>query len=178
MGVDDFPFSREQSRSRIVGVVMNSELHIENLESEIISVDGNDSGDAIVSLVRNGKGRYCNVIFTDGVTFAGFNIIDPSFISEKLQIPVISVTRRRPDIKSMIEAIRKHNLGENKVRILEHLRPVELQLKNGGRMYVNVAGLSEKETLQVMDRFTFRGNVPEPLRVAHMIATFSAFGRT
>ena len=43
-------------------------------------------------------------------------------------------------------------------------------MEKAGRLWVQRAGINMDETVQVMQTSTEHGNIPEPLRTAHMIA--------
>jgi len=39
-----------------------------------------------------------------------------------------------------------------------------------GRVYVQRVGLTLEEAIAIIERFTLAGHIPEPLRIAHLIA--------
>ena len=56
--------------------------------------------------------------------------------------------------------------GEKKWTLIEKLGPMEPV----ANVYVQRAGLTVEQAQTVVKEFTVTGNIPEPLRVAHMIA--------
>lgn len=78
-----------------------------------------------------------------------------------------------------MEMIRKALLtrvpgGKRKWRLIEMAGPME----SVGGVFVQRAGLSLELAGQVMCRFSSYGNIPEPLRVAHLIAGGVAAGES
>jgi endonuclease V-like protein UPF0215 family len=45
-----------------------------------------------------------------------------------------------------------------------------LLLRTGFRVYARLASISEKEAGDVLDSFTLQGGLPEPVRVAKLLA--------
>ncbi|EQD79698.1 protein containing DUF99, partial [mine drainage metagenome] len=107
LGIDDSPFLRGDGTCFLVGVVMRLDLYIEGLMTREIHVDGSDAESAVSEMSRTGTGHSCNIIMTNGITFGGFNLIDPLALYEHLDKPVITVTAKSPDLESIRAAIRK-----------------------------------------------------------------------
>lgn len=178
IGIDDSPFKRGDRHSLIVSVLLSHDFHIESIHSAKIEVDGNDAEDTIVEIASSPHGMPASLIMTQGITFAGFNIIDPVRLSKRTGKPVISVTRREPDISSMVEALRKHSGSQEKVRMVLDSAPVRFDLGNGTTIYGNYSGITKKEAELIIGRFTQRGKIPEPVRLAHLIGEVIFSGRT
>lgn len=178
LGVDDSPFSRKESKSRLVGVLMSYDFHIDGMITSRITVDGDDSSSAILSFLESGIGRAANAVFTNGITFAGFNMFDPDLIFSRSGTPVISVVRKKPDIDAMIDAIIKHHGNQKKTDFLLRLQPQEILLRSGSSIYINKAGIGEEDAAKLIERSIFRGNFPEAVRVAHMVASVIKNGKT
>jgi endonuclease V-like protein UPF0215 family len=78
-----------------------------------------------------------------------------------------------------MEMIRKALLevvpgGKRKWRLIERAGPME----SVGGVFVQRAGLSLELAVQVIHRFSVHGSIPEPLRVAHLIAGGVATGES
>lgn len=178
LGIDDSPFSRRQKYSTLVGVLMSHDFHVDGIITEKITVDGTDSENAILGFLDSGIGKAANAVFTNGITFAGFNMLDPVHLYEASGIPVISVTRGNPDLKSMKDAIIKHERDESKIHLLERLRPERMELGANNVLYVNIAGIENDEALMLLKKSIFRGKMPEAVRVAHMVGSVIKNGKT
>ncbi|AAT43490.1 endonuclease dU [Picrophilus oshimae] len=168
LGIDDGPFIKNSDkRTVITGVILKSNLYIEGISIKYIDVDGSDAEDVIISMI---KGRFKNeisAVMTDGITFGGFNIVDIKNINEATGVPVISITRREPNIQRIISAVSRY-FPEKVDRALKALSNGPVRLDN---IYINSAGISLTEAGILIRRFTFMGRLPEPVRLAHIIST-------
>ncbi len=169
LGIDDGPFSRSVNKfTSFVGVLMRLDGRIEGVRIDRIPVDGNTAEEKIIEMVESIGPDNINVIMSEGVTFAGFDIVNPADMYGRTGIPYISATRAAADMSSMEEALAKY--GEvGKIRKLRTLRPVRCMINNLD-FVVNYSGIMEGEALNILGKSLFVGNVPEPVRIAHMIS--------
>lgn len=175
LGVDDGPFPpRAKGKVLLVGVVCRGGRSVDGVLSTHIEADGMDATDRIIEMVTTSRHRgQLRVVMTQGATFAGFNVIDIREISKRVGLPVIVVSRKRPDFKKVREAIK--NLPEWRKRwamlkAAGRLHPLELR-RGISPIYLQLAGIKPKDAKRVIEMTTIRGLVPEPLRLAHLIAT-------
>jgi endonuclease V-like protein UPF0215 family len=168
IGVDDAPFVRTHRGRVLVVAVAFAGPTIEGVLSTRVRRDGADATRALAACI--GASRYAahtRVVLLQGIALAGFNVVDIQGLHEQLGIPVLVVARRRP----RLEAIRGALLdrvpgGARKWGLIEKAGPME---PCAGVM-VQRAGISLEDATAVVERFAVHGNVPEPLRVAHLIA--------
>jgi endonuclease V-like protein UPF0215 family len=97
---------------------------------------------------------------------------------ETVGIPVITVTRDPPDLAEMRSALMKH--FPDWERRYEVLRRKELfEVATGHKpILVSMAGMSYAQAEEIIRKSMVRGAVPEPLRVAHIIASGLAKGES
>lgn len=169
LGIDDGPFTREKDRKTcLTGVLMRIDGVIENVLVAEISVDGTDSTSAVLGFVRRIGNQNINAIMSEGVTFAGFNIVDPAEITEVTGIPFLSITKGEGDLPSMMSALEKHGNREliSKLAVLNPYRE-----KFGETEFtLNISGIGRNDAKTLLLRLMRVGNVPEPIRVAHIIS--------
>lgn len=172
LGVDDGPFDRERdTETFLVGVLARFDGYVEGVAARSVEVDGMNSTEQVLSIFHSNFATQADYIILDGVTFAGFNICDITEIHLKTGKPVVSVTRKMPDVEDMKSALKRHfEDHETRTGILEKTDAREIRLKSGNTVYANTAGISEKDAGELIGRSIIRGNVPEPVRLAHMIA--------
>ncbi len=169
LGIDDGPFQRGiDTQTPIVAVLMRVDGVIESVHVDYIPLDGNETLARIVDFVSEIGKNNVNVVLTEGVTFGGFDIISPEVVYERTGIPFISVTKGKGDIDSMIDALKKHGDGV-KISRLRALTPVKKTIGNA-HFTLNISGIGEKEAIILVRKLMRVGNVPEPLRIADMIA--------
>ena len=167
VGLDDSPFDKFRDRKTlVVGTFFRGGSFLDGILTTEVPVDGTDSTQRIVNMLSNSKFRpQIRVVLLKGLAFAGLNIIDIQEIARKLKIPVIVVMRRQPrkDLKASLERL---GMG-SKVRLLEKAGPI----RKVNHLYVQFAGCDEEFVRKIASMTVKHGNIPEPLRLAHIIAS-------
>ena len=171
LGVDDGPFVRGVDiMYPIVGVLMRLDGKIENIAADSLSIDGGDVTGKISGLMEMLRIRP-SVVMSEGITFAGFNILDPEEFYGKTGVPFLSVRRGKPDITAMIMAIRKHERDAFiKESTLRRINPDTMNL-GGTEITANYAGINHEDAIKLLLRTSGDGILPEPVRLAHIVAS-------
>jgi endonuclease V-like protein UPF0215 family len=105
-------------------------------------------------------------VLLGGITFAGFNIVDIHGLAARLERPVLVVARRRPRLEKIRRALSNLPRAERRWALLERAGAME----PAGPVMVQRAGLSLADAQGLLAATTLHGNLPEPLRLAHLIA--------
>ncbi|ASJ05361.1 endonuclease dU [Thermococcus barossii] len=174
VGFDDGTFSffskLERDKTILIGVVMKGSQEVVGVLSRWITVDGNDVTDAMIDAINSSRFKDLRVILLKGITYAGFNIVDLERLHRKTGLPVVVVVRKRPNLDAMEGALRKHfSDAEERISLLRNAPPlVELV---PGKLYIQATGLEIKTAGEIVRTTTKTGLIPEPLRLAHMIAS-------
>lgn len=171
LGIDD-SFSKEFCC--IVGCVMSGR-NIEGFMFEEISVDGFDSTEKIVNMVKRSKFfNQLKCLFLGGITFGGFNVADISKINEQTGIPVVVVMNRKPNMDEFRNALRNLNGYEERIAMVERAGAIY----NLGSLFVQFYGLNLDEVRKLIEINTWRGKIPEALRIAHLVASAIVHGES
>jgi endonuclease V-like protein UPF0215 family len=168
IGFDDAPFSPDrQGKVRIVGAVFAS-LRFDGVLVGEIEKDGFDSAATLIKMVSESKfAEHVQLIMLQGIAFGGFNVIDVFHLHKKLDLPVLVVSRRSPDLDAIQKALTTQIPdGEKKWDIIARLGPMEALRK----VHVQRVGIELEEAEAVIERFAIHSHIPEPIRVAHLIA--------
>jgi endonuclease V-like protein UPF0215 family len=168
LGVDDGPFDKGVSPSvPLVGVTMEGPDLVEAVSVTRFPVDGEDVTDFLASWIEplRVKPALQGILF-GGITIAGLAVIDADALSSQLGLPVVIVNRREPSNRRLTEALESAGFGHRRA-ILE--RAPRARCVNE-RIYAASAG-GNWETCADLVRATLgKSNLPEPLRLAHLIA--------
>src|SRR2546429_8258048 len=108
LGIDDAPFRCSDETVPVVGVVVQAPSYIEGVLTTLTEVDGHDATERIAAMVR--RSRYLAglaAILIDGTAVGGFNVIDIDAVHKAVDRPVITVTRKKPNLDSMETALRR-----------------------------------------------------------------------
>ena len=171
LGIDDAPFQFDDELVPVVGVVVQAPAYIEGVLTTLAHVDGWDATERIASLLRASRYRAgLAMILIDGTAVGGFNLIDVDALHEAAGVPVVTVTRRKPDLGAIETALkRRFDDWDARLRLLTRHGIESIPTKHTP-LYVTYVGASRPEVEEALRLTTVRGALPEPLRVAHLIA--------
>lgn len=129
-----------------------------------IKVDGLDATDKLIKIFSK---KRADLIFSSGITIAGFNILDLVHIYEKLRIPSIILIDHEPNLNEIKKALLKHfDDAEQRIKIIEK-HPAFKKLND---LYFECIGIGEKEAIEIVEALRIFSKYPEPLRLAQLIA--------
>ncbi|MCL5680881.1 MAG: DUF99 family protein [Candidatus Thermoplasmatota archaeon] len=164
LAVDDAPFKKKDSTTKIVGIIMRRDLYIESLTVKNIQVDGMDVTDKVLEII-NERGKGISVLLTKGLTFGGFNVLDVKRVFQETMISSINFMDHKPDMEGIRNALLNH-FGDWEKRY--NLLSGDFVEMNG--MYVQSLGITTQTAIKFLNSITLNGKTPEPLRLADMIA--------
>ena len=175
LGVDDGAFiPHVKGQVPVIGVVFRGGYWLDGVMHTKIAVDGFDATDRIASMIT-GSSHYkqLRVIMLNGITFAGFNIVDVKALHVATNLPVITVTREKPGFIDIHEALQNlPNSEERWEAILSAGEPVEVSTRSAeAKVYMQTVGVSKEDAEKILRLTSTRSNIPEALRVAHLIAS-------
>ncbi|MGA2935278.1 MAG: DUF99 family protein [Methanomicrobiales archaeon] len=156
--------------STMAGVVMRKDLRIDGVAIASLTVGGMDATGAVLSIIASLRRRDINVVLVSGSVVAWYNILDPEAISKETGLPLIVVTYE--DSEGLEEDIIHHFPGdEARLQAYRNLGDrVPVLLRDGSRVFTRTAGLSTEDAARILRDFTRDGKVPEPVRVARLVA--------
>jgi len=163
-------FVRSPPLSRLAGVVMRGDMRIDGAALAGIRVAGDDATAGVQRIFQELDRSDINAVMLNGAVISWFNIIDLQLVFERLQLPVICLTyEESPGLERYIREYFEQ--PEEKLRLYHRLGEREaLTLRTGYRVYVRALGLDLQESRALLNKFTLDGRVPEPLRVARLMA--------
>jgi endonuclease V-like protein UPF0215 family len=168
VGFDDAPFKPDYSGPvKVVGTVFTG-LQLTGVLMGEVEKDGTDAAARLAGLVAGSRfAEHVRLVMLQGIALAGFNVVDVFDLHHRLGLPVLVVSRKLPDLAAVRHALtmRVHG-GEQKWALIERLGLPE----QAGKIYIQRVGLTLEEATAVIERFTVAGHIPEPLRIAHLIA--------
>jgi endonuclease V-like protein UPF0215 family len=204
IGFDDGPFPREHRGDVLLVGVVCSGTRVDGILSGKIRRDRANATRAVVDMVRASQfGAHVQAVMFQGIAVGGFNVIDIHGLSTALRVPVLVVTRRKPDMAAVHRALfsdaptarprvagaaRNWRLIEQAgaMELLEASRRSQRRQKTRPtgirttepKLWIQRAGLTLAQARGLVADTTLHGNIPEPLRLAHLIAGGIATGRS
>ncbi len=175
LGIDDGGFvPRTKGMVDIVGVVYRGGYWFEGVMGTEITIDGLDATEKIAAMIESSPYyKELRVVVLDGVTFAGFNVVDISELFRMVDLPVIAVARDKPDLDDIKKALENLPDFEIRWRAMENAgKLIEVETRNGENpIYIHIAGILPEDAEKIIKKTSTRSNIPEALRVAHIIAS-------
>ncbi|MCW1296889.1 MAG: DUF99 family protein [Candidatus Parvarchaeota archaeon] len=178
LGFDDAPFDKDKDEEvLVIGTVFRGNKSIDGVISFKVKVDGDDATEKLIHVINGTKHKdQIRIIMLDGIAFGGFNIIDIKKLYDEIKIPVIVLMRKIPEYDKIKEALKKFpNFSEKWKKIEGAGKIIELRK---GKIYFQFIGIDEEKAKQVILQSILRGDVPECLRVAHLIASGIILGES
>jgi len=173
LGIDDSKFHPRKNQSAIIlGVVFRGGLWLDGIMKSLIEVDGLDVTEKIVEMIKASPHyQQLRVIMLNGITFAGFNIIHISKVFTLTDLPVIVITREKPnliDLKNALTNLPNTEQRWNAVQAAGNIYPIKVR---ESVLNVQFCGLTREDVEKIIYISSTRENRPEPLRVAQIIAS-------
>lgn len=175
IGVEDggFPVFRpsgsRHGKALLVCVLMDGPW-IEAVQMRAITIDGTDATARLLEMLNE---LTFDVILLGGISFAGFNLIDPNKVYATVGKPVIVVSKKRPDNVAVKKALICHfEDWAARWEIIEKLGGIHevLSMRGEAPIYIEVIGAEVSWAQELIRNLSSRSRIPEPIRVARFIA--------
>lgn len=163
-------FSGRAARSVLAGVVMRRDGIIDGFAVRGATIGGNDATDEILAMYRELKRDDVGYVLISGMILSMYNMVDIGRIHGELGVPVIGITYRNSG--GIRDSIRLHFQDPaEKLRIYEKLgRRERVRLHTSGEIFVRSEGCTIREAGLLLDSITLQGSIPEPVRIARLLA--------
>jgi uncharacterized protein len=164
-------FMQESEKSVLAGIVMRRDFVIDGFVFGSTTISGNDATDEIIKMYEKLGRPDISYVLISGIIISMYNMVDIKTIHEKLQIPIIGVTYQ--DSHGIDEAIKHHfpNSWQEKIKEYNKLGDREkINLKTSFDVFVRREGCELSDVKHLLNDLTLQGALPEPLRVAQLLA--------
>ncbi|MBW4471718.1 MAG: DUF99 family protein [Stenomitos rutilans HA7619-LM2] len=166
IGFDDAPFVRRASEPVAVAGVVCAGTRFEGMVWTQVQPDGWEATEALAqTLLRSKFLPQVHIVLLDGISLAGFNVIDLPLLAKQLERPCVSVMRRLPKLSAIEFAMRRLPDPERRLAMLQQAGSIHAHPP----FYFQVCGAEPVVTAAALNQLTDRGHVPEALRLAHLI---------
>ncbi|KAF1078098.1 DUF99 family protein [Methanogenium sp. MK-MG] len=168
LGIAESYRGREQSL--VCGIVMRRDRIIDGCTFSHATVGGMDATDAVLAIWNRLARDDIQAIMLGGTVISWFNVINIMQLHQQTGLPVISVTYE--DSPGLEDDISHHFPGDEE-RLAAYLslgKRKTCQLSTGETVYLRAEGISLADAVHACNIFTAQGKIPEPVRVARIIA--------
>lgn len=175
IGIDDSPFDKfRDKKAMIIGVFFRGGDFLDGVLSSSVAVDGSDSTSKMAAMVNKSKFYpQLRAIMLKGIAAGGFNLIDIQKLSKSTKVPVIVVMRKLPRLDEIRSALKKLGM-KRKIKLLEKAG----KITKVGNLYIQFTGCSLQKAKEILRITCTHSYIPEPIRVAHIMASGVAFGES
>jgi len=158
-------------RSILAGVVVRADMLVDGFSFATATVGGLDATEAVVRLYERLRRKDVNLLMLNGCVISWYNVIDLHEVADRTGKPLICVTYEpSPGLEKYFAEYFPRDWRE-RLAIYERNGPRKrVRLKTGHEIFIRAVGLEEEEALKVLDRFVLHGAIPEPLRLARLLA--------
>lgn len=173
LGFDDGPFvPRSNSSVPVIGLIFRGGKFLDGALKTEVKVDGKNATGKMIKLINSSRHKQqLKVIMLDGITVAGFNVIDIKKLHKKTGLPVIVINRKIPNLKKVENALRNFKDFEKRWKAVLNAGEIKEFKVKDKKVYYQSIGLEDEETKEIIALSSTRSFIPEPLRAAHIVAT-------
>jgi endonuclease V-like protein UPF0215 family len=164
-------FKKAHSKSIVVGVIMRGDYRIDGFGVCHPMIGGTDSTESFVKLYQRIGRQDIRAWMLGGSVISWFNVVDIVELHRITEIPVVCVTYNPSE---GIERYLKEYFPQDwktRLAILEKAgERTPISLDTGHEAFLTTAGVGVNRAKRLLDLFTIDGRIPEPVRVARLVA--------
>ncbi|MFX1260622.1 MAG: DUF99 family protein [Promethearchaeota archaeon] len=164
-------FKRDDEKSIAVGVVMRGDMRIDGIGFCEPEVGGTDATEKLIAMYSRLAREDIRVWLLGGCIISWFNVVDSMSLYKATGVPVVCLSYNPS------EGIEKYfreyfpNDWQSRVTLMDGGgQRKEVTLKTGHSVFLTTSGITLDRARKLVDQFTLDGRIPEPIRVARIIA--------
>lgn len=154
----------------IVGVEVEGVSRVLDVTWATVRVDQNTTINTIIDMSRLLRGE---VVLLDGVTYAGFDVVDPDYLNYATGKGVIVIQTHELNLDRVKKALSEHFVDwVERYRVIEETYKKMILVNTPWRVIrAYIKGLDVDEAIGLVKKTCIYSPIPEPLRIADKIAS-------
>jgi hypothetical protein len=171
LGISESFVKGESKKSVLAGVVMRADMTIDGFVFSATTVGGMDATEKMIEMYKNLERKDINLIMLNGCIISWYNVVDLQKIRDEIKKPLLCVTYEESEglEKYFVELFPKD--WESRVEVYHRNGSrTPISLHTGHTVYTRFLNMTLAETKGILNKFTLHGSIPEPLRVARLLA--------
>jgi hypothetical protein len=164
-------FRPNTTKSILCGIVMRRDFIVDGVIFGETTIKGDDATEKILQMFKELDRPDVSYLLISGLILSLYNIVDIKKIHNVLKIPVIGLTYRE---SYGIENSIKHNFPDSfefKIKNYSNLNNREkININKTSEAFVRFEGCTIHEVQYLLKNLTLSGSIPEPIKVAKLIA--------
>ncbi len=171
LGVSE-SFQRSDTRSTVAAVVMRGDMRIDGIGFCGPTVGGTDATDQLISMYGRLARDDIRAWMLGGCVISWFNVVDSVRLYETTEVPVVCVSYNPSEgIERYIREYFPEDWEERVNQMDRGGSRESVPLATGHSVFIATAGLGLRKAQRLVDQFTLDGRIPEPIRVARIVAS-------
>jgi endonuclease V-like protein UPF0215 family len=173
LGIDDGKFTpKTEGTVIVVGVVYRGGFSIDGVMHTEIEIDGLDATEKLTSMINGSRHfQQLQLVMLNGLTFAGFNVVNLKKLYLATRLPVLALTHQKPDLNEIHEALKNLPNAQERWTMILEAGEIHQVVNKGTKIFLERVGISLADAQKIIVLTSTRSSLPEPLRVAHLIAS-------
>lgn len=173
LGIDDGRFvPHTEGEVIVVGVVFRGGCSLDGVMHTHVAIDGFDATEQLASMINSSPHcKQIRLIMLNGITLGGFNIVDIKKLNFDTKLPIIALTPEKPDLESVYKALINLPRAEERWKIVLSAGEIHEVVCLCKKIYMELVGISITDAEEIVKLTLKNSSLPEPLRVAHLIAS-------
>jgi hypothetical protein len=174
LGFDDAPFvPRSQGKTIVIGVITRGGKYPDGIIKTEVTIDGMDATETLSNVVNKSKHKQqLQAIMLNGITMAGFNVVNIYKFYKHTNLPIIAINRKNPNLERIRKALKNFSDFNERWEAIKAAGKISrVEVRPGKVIYYQCAGIENKEAEEIIKLTCTRSLIPEPLRLAHLIAS-------
>ncbi len=150
---------------------MRTDMVTDGFVCSTATVGGMDATEKIIEMFMNLEREDINLLILNGCIISWYNVVDLNKIVDAVKLPLLCITYQES------EGLEKYFVelfpNDWKYRVEVYHRNgsrISIQLKTGYTVYTRFLNMTLAEAKGILNKFTLYGSIPEPLRVARILA--------
>ena len=171
LGISESFVKGVSKESVLAGVVMRADKAIDGFVFSTATVGGMDATRKTIEMHRTLERNDINLLILNGCVISWYNVIDLHKVAEETGLPLICVTyEESAGLEKYFTELFPED-WENRVKIYHKNKArTPVKLDTGYTVYARFLNMSLEQAKGILNKFTLHGSIPEPLRVARLIA--------
>jgi endonuclease V-like protein UPF0215 family len=170
LGVSE-SFKREDEKSIAVGVVMRGDKRIDGIGFCEPEVGGTDATEKLIDMYSRLSREDIRAWLLGGCIISWFNVIDSVELHKVTGVPVVCISYNPS--QGIEKYFREYfpDDWQSRIEMMDRGgQRQEVALKTGHSVFLATSGITLDKARKLVDQFTLDGRIPEPIRVARIIA--------
>jgi uncharacterized protein len=146
--------------------------HMTAVRTGWVQVDGLDGTGQALKLLSSLSPVKCPILLA-GITFGGFNMIDPRKLQKRFNTPTVVAVGSRPDNRAVKRALVRHFPDwKKRWSIIESLGPLHnvRTVASENPIFFESFGCTSSVAVRILKGWAMVSRMPEPLRVAGLVS--------